>query len=158
MRPTACTDPTDGSQRLCSCTGSCTIKAQLQIVEKRRFRGKRDDFEYERVTRQVVKRNCCNKMIPTYRLQHERPCCCDEYPEDHLGAEPCPQCGYRCSIKSIALVTLPCAALRDRTPVHEQCCFLCCADQRDKHAVTMLISISQLCRCTRNISLPTVVE
>lgn len=97
-REHACTDPATGAQNPCSCAGACAIQAQLQKVEKRRFRGKRDDFEYERVTRQVVIRNNCNKMIPPGRMHHDGPCCCDVSPEDHLCAEPCPQCGYRSSL------------------------------------------------------------
>jgi hypothetical protein len=61
------------------------------------FQGKRDKFEYEVKTRQVVQRDVCTKKIPAGELSHEGPCCCTQKPEEHYCAHECPGCSYKCS-------------------------------------------------------------
>jgi hypothetical protein len=93
-----CIDAESREQRKCSCDGACSIDAKLQRLEKRHFHGKRSEFEYERITKQVLRRDVCCIRIPPGRLHHDGPCTCNLAPAEHFCSTPCPQCAYRCAL------------------------------------------------------------
>eukprot|EP00892_Ulva_mutabilis_P011345 jgi/Ulvmu1/8583/UM045_0026.1 len=92
----SCMQPGVCKPKLCAQAGGCSIEGTIERIAKK-FKGKRDEFEYDAVTRQNMPRKVCTVMVPPGKLTHDGPCSCGRSEAEHYCGHPCPQCLYRCT-------------------------------------------------------------